>query len=102
MRRVFADFLRSKPVEIFLIVLIIAYTFMVFVFFGLEDIVFEENEEAKITLYLIELAILGLFVIEITLYFFSYRCLYFSDIWNVFDLVVIVLSIAFVMLDLKF
>ncbi len=40
-------------------------------------------------------------MIEITLHFIAYHCLYFVDLWNVFDLIVILLSIVFVLLDLK-
>jgi cAMP-specific phosphodiesterase 4 len=50
--------------------------------------------------YIIELVFLGIFVIEIILYVFSFRILYLKDTWNVLDIIVIILSIAFVLLDL--
>ena len=40
-------------------------------------------------------------MLEITLHFIGYHCMYFADLWNVFDLIVIVLSIVFVLLDLR-
>ena len=53
------------------------------------------------TFYIIELIILGIFVIEIALHIFSYHCLYLEDMWNLFDFIVIILSIIFVLLDMS-
>jgi hypothetical protein len=43
---------------------------------------------------------LGIFIIEIALHLFAFHCLYLEDMWNIFDLVVIILSIIFVVLDI--
>ena len=92
-------FLKSRPIEILLVILIVIYTAMVFIFFGFEDILFK-TREATNGIYYFELVILGFFVAEVILYTVAYRCLYYDDCWNVFDVIVIFLSIAFVLLDL--
>lgn len=44
--------------------------------------------------------ILALFSIDIMLHVFTYRLLYLRDIWNIVDLIFIILSIAAVLLDI--
>ena len=73
---------------------------MVFAFFALEDY-FSDHPNIETNLYYAELVILGIFIIEITLHFIGYRMMYFADLWNIFDTVVILLSIVFVLLDLQ-
>lgn len=51
-------------------------------------------------LLVFELVILGIFCIEIGLHIYAFRCLYFSDVWNILDIIVILLSILFVVLDM--
>ena len=41
-----------------------------------------------------------MFVIEILLHLVAYHCIYFTDYWNIFDLVIIVISYVFVFLDM--
>jgi len=48
----------------------------------------------------IELSILGLFVIEISLHIFAYNMMYLRDVWNLIDFIVIILSVLFVLLDM--
>jgi hypothetical protein len=48
----------------------------------------------------IELSILGIFVVEIALHIIALGKLYMKDYWNVFDLAVILLSVAFVLIDM--
>lgn len=43
---------------------------------------------------------MAVFVIEIFLHFLSFGLLYLKDYWNIFDLVIIILSVAFVLLDM--
>jgi cAMP-specific phosphodiesterase 4 len=43
---------------------------------------------------------LGIFVLEIIFHTYSYGRLYLRDVWNIIDIVVILISIAFVLLDL--
>lgn len=47
-----------------------------------------------------EIAILGVFVVEIFLHVLAYKMLYFKDYWNIFDLVIILVSYLFVFLDM--
>jgi hypothetical protein len=44
MRKKAARFLRSKPIDASLIFLIVVYTILVFVFFGLEDFYKDEKD----------------------------------------------------------
>jgi len=44
--------------------------------------------------------VLGIFVVEIFLHIFGFGCLYIKDYWNIVDIIVIAISIAFVILDL--
>jgi hypothetical protein len=48
----------------------------------------------------IELEILGIFCLEIALHIIALGKLYMKDYWNIFDLLVIILSVAFVLIDL--
>jgi len=66
----------------------------------MEDTEWVQNEGGDEVFYLIELGILAVFVIEISLFLYAYHCLYFEDVWNIFDFVVIILSIAFVLVDM--
>jgi len=50
--------------------------------------------------YIIELSILGLFVVEIILHLWAYGLLYLRDTWNIFDIAVILISILFAILDI--
>lgn len=43
---------------------------------------------------------LGIFVIEIFLHLYAFALLYLKDYWNIADIVIIGISIAFVLLDL--
>jgi len=78
----------------------VLYTLLIFVYFGLDGTEIEE-EKYKTTLYIIEIVILGLFVLDITLHLTAFCGLYIRDCWNIFDFIVIMLSIVFVVLDFK-
>ena len=108
--------LKTRAYDVFMIALIIMYTLLVFLFIGLEDVLFADEcaldsngaaiivegvSSGEMTFYIIELIILGIFVIEITLHIFSYHLLYLEDMWNLFDFIVIILSIVFVLLDMS-
>ena len=92
-----ASILRSKPYDIIMITLIVVYCLLIFLFFAFEG---QNLEEVLKVFTNVELGILGIFVVEITLHLYAFRCLYLIDMWNIFDLLVIILSIAFVVLDL--
>lgn len=89
-----------------MIILIIIYTLLIFVFFAYDDVsacTAEERRNQKdreIIFYIIELVILGMFVIEIALHIYAYNLLYLRDIWNLIDFIVILLSVLFVLLDM--
>jgi hypothetical protein len=55
-----------------------------------------ENENL---FHFIEILILFIFVIEIAAHIIGYGKLYLKDYWNIFDMIVIILSIAFVTLS---
>ena len=96
--------LKSGPYDISMIVLIVLYTLLIFIFFGLEEQFCETEGETDCieqdTFYYIELVILGIFCIEITAHFLTYYCLYFKDCWNIFDILIIILSIIMVFIDM--
>mmetsp|Transcript_7290 Transcript_7290/g.6444 ORF Transcript_7290/g.6444 Transcript_7290/m.6444 type:complete len:125 (-) Transcript_7290:721-1095(-) len=100
-----AEFIRTKIYDIFVIVLIVIYTLLIFVYFILDGTELEEDEEAnekvQNSLYVIEIVILAFFVIDIGLHISAFCGLYLKDFWNIFDLVVIILSIVFVVADFK-
>lgn len=55
---------------------------------------------AVLSLQIVELIILGLFFIEVSLKFIAFRSIYLCDKWNIFDIVVIIISIVFVVLEI--
>ena len=89
-----------------MIVLIIIYTLLIFVFFAFDDVESctakqkQAQEEREQIFYIIELSILGVFVIEIAMHIYAYNLLYLRDIWNLIDFIVIILSVLFVLLDM--
>ena len=79
-----------------MIVLIISYTLLFFVYFS-----FDCEKQIKyedIFLY-IEISILTIFSAEIILNVVALNLLYLRDPWNIFDLIIIILSIIFVLMD---
>jgi len=91
--------LKSKVYDYFMVALIVLYTLFVLVQFGIDEQTWFINIENKV--YVAELVVLGYFVIEIFVHLMVYRCLYMKDYWNIADVVVIVISIVFVVLDLS-
>jgi hypothetical protein len=92
---------KSKLYDIFVILLIILYTILIFVYFGVDGTDVEKKKNLMKMFYIIEIVILSLFVIDITIHITAYFCMYLRDPWNIFDLIVIILSIVFVILDFK-
>lgn len=93
-----ANVLRSKPYDIFMIILIILYTLLIFLFFGFEDTFFSGDN--VMIFYIIELSILGIFCVEITVHIIAFTMLYLRDWWNLFDILIIIISLIFVFLDI--
>jgi hypothetical protein len=92
--------MRSKSVDIVMVILIVLYTILVFIFFGLEEVLIDTAPNITFILQVVELCILGVFVLEISLYLYAYRRIYIDDKWNFFDLIIIVVSIAMVILEM--
>jgi len=90
--------LRTKPYDICMIILIILYTVLIFVYFALESTTNCNAKKNFVFLY-IEIAILGIFCLEITVHIIALGNIYMKDLWNVFDLVIIILSVLFVLMD---
>lgn len=90
--------LRSKPYDIFMIILIVLYTILIFLFFAFVDTFMSNTNET--IFYIIELSILGIFCVEIAVHVIALGRLYMRDVWNIFDLVIIILSLVFVFLDM--
>ena len=94
-----AMLLRSKAYDVLMILLIVLYTLLIFVYFAFDCQYFAENpKDEKIFLY-VEIAILGVFSLEIFLSILALHTLYLKDPWNVFDLFIIIVSITFVLID---
>jgi len=91
--------LRSKPFDVGMILLIVLYTALIFIFFAFVDTFFNDDSSQNI-FYIIELCILGIFCFEIFFHIVGYGLLYLKDNWNIFDIVIIILSIIFVFLDI--
>eukprot|EP00347_Sterkiella_histriomuscorum_P005745 403355433 len=98
-RLALALLLRSKAYDVLMILLIVLYTVLIFIYFAFADQYFNDEANQKI-FYIIELCILGIFVLEIFLHLLAFRMLYLKDYWNIFDLFIIILSVAFVLLDI--
>ena len=49
----------------------------------------------------IELSILGVFIVEIVLSCSAFGKYYILDWWNIFDILIIMLSVAFVLLEMS-
>ena len=94
-----ANFMRSKPVDIFIIVLIILYTLLVIVYLAIEDLI-DDDKTVDTTLHIVELVFLFIFWVEITLNLIGFGILFLKDYWNIADITVILLAIIFVILDM--
>ena len=98
-RESLAVFMLSKPIELTVIILIVVYALYVFVAIGIEGFI-EDDDKAVLALQIVELIILGLFLLEVSLKFIAFRKIYLCDIWNIFDIAVILISIVFVVLEI--
>ena len=91
--------MRSKPVDIFIIILILLYTLLVIVYLAIDDVI-EESDTAVLVLQVVELVFLFIFCIEITLNLVGFGVLFIKDYWNIADMTVILLAIIFVICDM--
>lgn len=91
--------MRSKPVDIFIISLILLYTVLVVVYLAIDNIISESNT-ATLALQIFELILLFIFVVETILNFIGFGQLFLKDYWNIADITVILLAIVLVILDM--
>lgn len=78
--------------------MILLYTILIFVFFALDGTDIQEDHGD--IFYYIEIVILFIFSIEITLQTIALGKIYLCDPWNIFDLIIIILSVAFVFMEI--
>jgi hypothetical protein len=94
-----ANILRSKIYDYMQIGIIAVYAALIILYLVFDDgSILDDNQ--LVFLYFLEIALLSFFILDITLYIISFRMLYLRDTWNIIDIVVITLSIAFVLLDI--
>ena len=89
--------MRTKPYDISMVILIISYSLLILLFFALVDTNLTGEQSI---FFIIELSLLSIFALEIILHLVSLRCLYMRDCWNIFDMIIILLSFMFVFLDI--
>lgn len=91
--------MRSKPVDIFIIWLILLYTVLVVVYLAIDNII-SESHTATLALQIFELVLLFIFVVETILNFVGFGQLFLQDCWNIADITVILLAIVLVALEM--
>lgn len=94
-----AQIMRSKPVDIFIIFLIIIYTLLVIVYLAIDNII-SDNARVALGLQIFELVLLFIFCVETTMNFIGFGLLFIKDYWNIVDITVILLAIVLVILDI--
>jgi hypothetical protein len=83
-----------------MIVLIILYTFIVFVLLAFDDSFYDDNPDVEILFQTIELIILFIFCLDISARVYAFRMLYLRDYLNIIDIAIIVIAIIFSILDI--
>lgn len=91
-------FLKSRGYDYFQIAFIALYTILIFLILAFDESIFPKDDMT--IFYAVELSLLGVFVLDISMNLLAFRRMYLADIWNVFDLLVILLCLAFVILDI--
>lgn len=92
-------FLRSRPYDLSMTILILIYTLLMFLYFASVD-AFPLRSDHTI-FHIIELIILGIFCLDIILHVISLGLLYLKDYWSIFDILIITLSLIFAVLDIR-
>lgn len=90
--------LRSVPYDTFMISLIILYCLLIVLYFAYVDNAFTSGSSNILIFEYLEVAILGVFCVDIIIHVFGYGLLYVSDYWNIVDAIIIILSLAFIFL----
>ena len=91
--------MRSRPVEYFIISLIILYTLLVIVYLAIDNII-SDNPKVELGLQIFELVLLFIFCVETLFNFVGFGMLFIKDYWNLIDILVILLAIVLVCLDI--
>lgn len=94
-----ANIMRSKVVDFFIIGLIILYTLLVVVYLAIDNII-SEYRSVELGLEIVELVFLGIFIVEISMNFIGFGCLFVKDYWNIVDITVILAAVALVITDI--
>lgn len=100
LRMMTASVLGSKPLDIFMIVLIIIYTIMVLIFLALDDSFYDNNPKLELSFQIIELFILFIFCVDIGARIYAFRMLFLKDRFNIIDIIIIGVAIIFTILDM--
>jgi hypothetical protein len=95
-----AKLLNSKSWDISMIVLIILYTFIVFVLLSFDDSFYDDNPDMEILFQTIDIIILFIFCADIGARIYAFRMLYLRDYLNIIDIAIIVIAIIFWILDI--
>ena len=90
--------LNTRVYDILMIILTVIYTTLVLIQFGIDEQDFYKTAESSV--FIAELLILGIFIIEIITHVFAYKLLYLKDYWNIMDICIIIVCLVFVLLDL--
>jgi voltage-gated sodium channel len=77
----------SKQMDMFILILIIIYTILVFANVSFE----EEIDEYHIYLNVVELIILSFFGTEICLKIYAFGVKFLKDGWNIFDIIIVII-----------
>jgi len=95
-----AKLLRSRIYNYTMITLITLYSLVIFTYFALGDLLFANTESSNRPLLLLEIGFLALFVLDISLHFYAFRCLYVTgDYWNFVDISLILATLGLVIVD---
>ena len=92
-----AMLLNTKLYDIAMIILIVVYTALVLVQFGIQEQAF--YPQARNQIFIAELVILGIFILEILMHIYAYGCLYIKDFYNIMDIIITKICLAFVIID---
>ena len=94
-----AKLLRSRVYNYSSILLIALYSLVIFFYFAFGDLIFT-NAETNRPLHFVEIFFLAIFVVDIILHFYAFRCLYLTgDYWNIVDITLTLCTMGLVFVD---
>jgi hypothetical protein len=98
-RMMLARSLGSKVVDITLLILTSFYTFLVLVLMGFDRDFYDNNSGVEITFQVIEFIILAIFISDVIARIYAYRGLYFSEKFNIVDIILVSLAVVLAIID---